>query len=173
MAIWKRPEVWILLLITLGALAYILFTQANKKPDFEAPLSSDSEEKNLVVNHLKLSRDYGNARLDLSITLKNTTTKPITFLAPDTQLLRPDKSAVDPFILAFAQPEHLPPGKSDDRTLSYWLEEKDLANSLILKIEDQTVTIKSSAPFDLTTIENQSTTHFTSENWSATNDTAE
>jgi hypothetical protein len=177
MKILKRIELWILLALIGGAIAFVISTSGDDPevdPDAREapPTASQDSDTPFTVDASHLKRDYGNAVLEIHLTYHNNSDTAIELSSPTARLLSgsdPDAprgaEEVSAFFLAFTPPPAIPPGETANAILKFWLEKPHLETALWLRILDDTLPIKTSAPLDLETIPNQETAVFTAPKW--------
>lgn len=131
--------------------------------------SSATTPKPNQLRGVTLHRDYSNARLVLEVALHNTTTDPAALAPPFIRLLDGAGKQIPPFFLAFNQPPSLAPGETGIHELAFWLEESDLAEELWLHVADaQRIAVKNARPFNLESIDNQTSCDLTGTDWAGT-----
>jgi hypothetical protein len=180
MNIFKRIEVWFLLALVVGGLAFVLNSeyherQAESAPAIDPPVSEVPQAKTVSLNETRLKRDYQNAVVEFSLTIDNKNGAEFQLIPPHARLFAgpPEESdpaddqlrPIEPFFLAFSPPPIIPAGQIASADLKYWLEPQDLLGPLWLQIRDQRYLVKSASSFNLDTMENQSTTTFSNPTW--------
>ncbi|MDH4476685.1 MAG: hypothetical protein QE274_09425, partial [Verrucomicrobiaceae bacterium] len=100
-----------------------------------------------------VERDYGNARLDLEVRVRNEGVHPLVMKAPKVRLMAGEREVPTFFLPAERLPE-VAAKTTSEVTLRFWLEAADLKGALVLDVEGEKVPVKSAAVFDLTTLEN-------------------
>jgi hypothetical protein len=160
--LWTRIEVWLLLLTAAVACWWAL----REPTDGYASLASAQEESPaLLLQRATLTRDFGNARLDLEFRYRNDSPRPLFLQPPDVRLLTADESEVPPFILPSERPPQIAPHSSSDARLRFWLEKDHLNSSLHLDIRGQRLLVKAAEAFDLEKLANTQPTIFKSPQW--------
>lgn len=167
---WKRPEVIILFLVSLGIAGWVLWKEIG--PKSSTPPSQATGEV-IRITKSTLFRDYGNARLEIEAQIWNSQSTPIVCEPPHFRLVKasPEEASsateeIPTFFLASSPPAPvLPPGKRTSVTLRYWLEESDLSQAITLVGPDGSAQVKSAEPFDLKTLENQTSKQFRNPLW--------
>ena len=160
----RRPEVWALLLASAGAVFWAL------KPPPAEPEWNHSEGETaapagrVTLLGATLERDYGNARLDLDVRVKNDSPYPLRLSPPKVRLLAGVRE-VPPFFLPAERPHEVAAGTASEVRLRYWLEAADLRGPLRLEVEGESVEVKSAAPFDLESVENRKSRKLGGVNW--------
>ncbi len=165
MAIFKRIEVWIVLVLLLGLAGYVIVTSSTGRSDSGGGARDGDLEPRLRIVARQLTRDYGNAKLDLTIVYDNRGGTELASTPPDIRLGAADGSEVDPFFLAGDFPPTIPAGRESRVTLAFWLQPEHFGQALELCVRDACVPVKSSAPFDIGSVENQGTREFGSADW--------
>lgn len=163
MSILKRPEVWVLLILAVVGVGYVVFS-GGLDDRGEAAGSGAAGSGKLVLEKVELTRDYGNARLDLKVRYDNRGGAEIPLMRPGVALLRGDLM-VDEFFLAGDFPAPIAAGDEAVVTLKYWLKPKDLTGELVLSVRGETVVVKGVGEFDLESVENQKTVTVTAGSW--------
>ena len=156
MNLFKRLEVWLLLILAAGATLFVLWQ--DKAATADKPVISDVQparaDGKLTVLGCKLERDYGNARLDIEARLTNRRTRKLLLVAPAVKLLNDQGNEVPDFILPAEKPAEVPPNAEATVVMRFWLEQSDLQGVLTLDVEGERVEVKSAEPFDLSQLEN-------------------
>lgn len=152
----RRPEVWVLLIGSLG-IAFWAMKPAHDPAgwsagDGSASLpSSENASAQLVIG--ELVRDYGNARLDLMVRIRNEGVHPLLLTPPKTRLLA-DQQEVPAFFLPSERPPEVAAKMTSEVKLRYWLESAHLLKPLVLEVNGESLPVKSAKPFDLNQLEN-------------------
>ncbi len=166
MKIFQRFEVWVLLLLAAGAGAFVLITSKDDGPE---PLITNAgpatPEAKLQVKKCTVTRDFGNARLDIAVRMTNAQSKKLLLVAPAVRLINAKGAEVPPFILPVEPPPELPPQTTADALLRFWAEKEDLQGALTLQIQDQKIEVKSARPFDLEALKNAEPRVFQPGDW--------
>jgi hypothetical protein len=100
-----------------------------------------------------VERDYGKARLDLEVRVRNEGVHPLVMKSPKVRLLAGEREVATFFLPAERLPE-VAAKTTSEVTLRFWLEAADLKGALVLDVEGEKVPVKSEKAFDLTTLEN-------------------
>jgi len=158
MNVLKRPEVWILLILIVVGIAYVLVTSEKKGGGddlADAPAQQgDVVAGRLELENLSLTRDYGNARLDITVAVDNRGRAEIRTVPPAVRLVTGGDEDVQPFFLAGDFPPDIPADARATVTLKYWLEPEHFAGALLLEISGDSIPVKPAQPFDLEQAEN-------------------
>ncbi|TDU66209.1 hypothetical protein EI77_03948 [Prosthecobacter fusiformis] len=155
MSFLKRFEVWLLIILSLGATIWVFTMDSDPSMDDPQPVLADaSSEAALKIHRTTLERDYGNARLDIELRYRNSSPRPLSLQPPDVRLLTADGKEVPPFTLATEKPPQIPAQSAQDVRLRYWLEKGHLNGALILEIRGEKADVKTASPIDLDTLEN-------------------
>lgn len=169
MNLLKRPELLALLAIAVGAAIWVLSTQSTSDADrsgSELPATGvDDTAPPLRIHRCTLERDFGNARLDIELRCANHSGEKLVMQPPQVKLLGAKDREVPPFFLPFDAPPEIAAHTTGDVRLRYWLEKADLEGSLTLQVRDQTVEVKSAAPFDLDKLNNKEPRTFSGADW--------
>lgn len=164
MAIFKRIEIWILLLLLVGGAVYVI-TSGSRGREGEGRIVAEEGASRIRIEKMEVVRDYGNAKLDLRIRYDNTGGAELAASPPDIRLVTGDGEPVDVFFLAGDFPPSVPAGAVAEVTLRYWLKPEHFDQSLSLEIRGQSVPVKSARPFDLGALENQETRELEGIDW--------
>ena len=154
----KRIELWILLLLVAGGIAYVLTSRPSGEDDV-TPSSSPSTTVNntgepLQLLRTSLKRDYQNARLDLTVRVRNDSASPLPMQTPKTRLLTDKGREIPSFFLPFEKQPEVAAKSTGEVQLRYWLEASDLQGGLSLEVDGKTLPVKSAKPLDLNTLKN-------------------
>jgi len=155
MSFLKRFEVWLLIVLSLGAAIWVFTTDSDPGLGEPEPIATDAApEAALKIHRCTLERDYGNARLDIELRYRNTSPRPLSLQPPDVRLLTADGKEVPPFILPVEKPPQIAAQTAQDVRLRYWLDKSHLQGPLTLEIRGEKAEVKSAAPVDLDKLEN-------------------
>jgi hypothetical protein len=165
MRLLSRPEVWFLLLVSAIAAWWALREPAPYAAEPAEAAATMTEDAVLRIQRCTLTRDFGNARLDVEFHFRNTAPRPLFMQPPDVRLLTSDGKEVPPFILPAERPPMVAEKASADLRLRFWLETAHLASGLRLDVRGQNVEVKSAEPFDLEKLENDQPKVWTSSKW--------
>lgn len=159
----KRPELTAELSVALCLAAMALLGGCDGRDGAETtPATSGAAG----LGEITLTRDYGNARLAIEATIRNTTDQPRLLAPPFVRLFDGDGAEIPPFFLAFDKPPTLAPGDSVTHELAFWLEKKHLAGEIRLVVGDaRPLPVKNARPFDLDSIDNQASRSFDGPDW--------
>jgi hypothetical protein len=154
--VFQRIEVWVLLVLALGATAFVFLTsrQAEERPPVVSNAEPARPEAKLTVRSCTLKRDFGNARLDLQVHLTNRRASKLLLVNPAVRLLNAKNAEVPAFILPVEPPPELPPQTTADVLLRFWLEQEDLQGALTLEVDGERVAVKGGNPFKLDQLKN-------------------
>lgn len=158
--LFKRIEVIILLLLAVGGAAFVLLTNRGGDADADlheapSPVGSLADSDSHQLHRITLERDFGNARLDLEVRVVNRGESKLVLQPPRVKLVTTSGRTVPPFFLPFDPPQEVPAKSAQTVKLRYWLERADLSGGLKLAIGDDQLDVKSSASFDIETLENK------------------
>ncbi|MCA1962528.1 MAG: hypothetical protein LDL31_01125 [Prosthecobacter sp.] len=158
--LYKRIEVWVLLLLSTGATLWVLSdgpaTEDGAPEAIEAAETTDTPTSSpaLTIHRCVLERDYGNARLDIELRYRNASPRPLVLQPPDVRLLSSDGKEVPPYILPTEPPPQIPARTAQSVRLRYWLEAAHLQGALRLEIRGSTAEVKNATAMDLQTLPN-------------------
>jgi hypothetical protein len=152
----KRVELWVLLAVVIGGLAWVFMSGHREEEDLSAAgttATADSQAP-LRLHRCVLKRDHGNARLDIELRVRNDGAETLVMHPPKVKLVAAGGRVVPEFFLPFEPRPEVAPGASQDVQLRYWLEWSDLKGALTLEVDGKTLAIKGKEPFDLNSMEN-------------------
>ena len=144
MAFLKRPEVWVLLLLSLAGIGYVLWsdhahdagrdqTTTETTPDPDAPENSDHSDRfSLPLRWIARDDD---AHLVITVRLALATTVPETLTADEdsVRLVTSGGSSVPRFFLPFDPPPQLGGEGNNIVDLRFWLPVEQLSEGLWLE----------------------------------------
>lgn len=154
MALFKRFEVWVLLILGGGVALWVLTDKPNMEGDSQPIETASVQEAALVIHRCTLERDFGNARLDIELRYRNASPRPLVLQPPDVKLLTGEGKEVPPFILPVEKSPHIAAQTAQNVRVRYWLEKAHLEKALRLEIRGSTAEVKGEVPLDLDTLEN-------------------
>jgi hypothetical protein len=158
MAFLKRFEVWVLLAVVIAGLAWVFVS--GPADEFEEEVlpaaSSDSAETSpaLSLRKLVIKRDYGNARLDVDVKIRNEKSEKLVLTAPAVRLVTGDGREVPSFFLPFDPLPEVAANSTQETQLRYWLEGKDLQGTLTLEIDGLHLLLKDDTAMDIKLLKN-------------------
>jgi hypothetical protein len=157
MQLIKRIELWILLAIIMAGVAWVFLSGNGGEAD---PLGGDSTANTesaspLQLHRCVLKRDYGNARLDIELRVRNDRAEKLVMQAPKVKLLGEKGREIPSYFLPFDPVPEVAAHSALDVQLRYWLEASDLKESLNLEVDGRRLPIKGSNAFDLNSIKNE------------------
>ena len=152
----KRIEVWILLALLGGGLAWVFLSRSSSDDQTSEPTTASAEASSgpLNLRRCVVERDYGNARLDVDVSIRNDNEEKLRCLPPKVKLLAAKGREIPSFFLPFDKQPEIPGKSTQDVQLRYWAEEADLAGALTLEVEGTQLQIKSAKPFELQAMQN-------------------
>lgn len=164
----KRPEVWFLLLASVVAAWWALREPAPY--DVEESRRAEkglvgSTEPVLRILRSTLTRDFGNARLDIDFHYENRSQRPLFLQPPDVRLVDGDDKEVPIFILPAEKPPRVAEHSAADLRLRFWLEKEHLAGPLRLEIRGASAQVKTVAPLAIDSLPNQEPRSWTTSEW--------
>lgn len=156
MKFYQRIEVWVLLLAVALAAVWVLKPGSEARWQEEDSGAAEAVEGALRLLGATLERDYGNARLDLEVRVRNAGLHPLLLTPPQARLLAGagGEREVAPFFLPAERPPEVAPGATSEVRLRYWLEAADVQGPLWLQVGEEKVPVKSAAAFDWEPLEN-------------------
>ena len=146
----KRIELWVLLAVIVAGLVWV-FSSGGDDEDAGDPSIATATDAGLPlkIHRCVLERDYGNARLDIELRIRNDSAEKLVMQSPKVRLVTGKGREVASFFLPFDPVPEVAAGSSQDVQLRYWLEAADVQESLSLEVAGKTVPVKSAKPFDL------------------------
>ena len=164
MSVFKRPEVWVLLVLAIVGVGYVL-TTGGGGGDEDGGGGGASEGGKLRVDKVVLERDYGNARLDITVRYDNRGGGEFQVARPAVALVRGDGAEVDEFFLAGDFPEPVTAGREVEVLLKFWLKPEDLGGELTLRVQGDEAVVKGAGAFDRESVENQASVELKAGAW--------
>lgn len=153
----KRIELWIFLVIVLAGLFFVFRPHprdAETGSDSGISTNSAATDAPLQIHRCVLTRDFGNAQLDIEVHVRNDGAQTLTLQPPDARLLTAKGREVPGFFLPFQQQPQVSAKSAGDVQLRYWLDSADLNDALKLDVKGQTVEVKSAKAFELNSMKN-------------------
>jgi hypothetical protein len=165
---FKRIELWLLLALVLAGLFFVFAhkateDEANKSGDVVVP--SDKDDAPVKLHRSMITRDYGNARLDIDLRVRNDGAEKLVLQTPKARLLNGKGREIPSFFLPFDALPEVPPRSTQDVQLRYWLEAADFQGAITLEVNGKSMTVKSTKPFDLNMMKNAEKKTMTSTEW--------
>lgn len=174
MALFKRFELWLLLILIGGGLYYVLLLQTPKKSNGRAPLTQAHNETDIKPSPLdtprftlkktSLTRDGDHFMVQIDMQCQQSSSEALQLQTPHTQLLASGAREMKVFFLPFQPKPTLAEAKGKTFTLRYWLTRDDLKSPLTLKIGSTKVPVKS-AHFDPDSLPDKHSKTFTTTEW--------
>ncbi len=154
----KRIELWVLLAVIVAGLVWVFTSSSSdeEEPDASdgATSSVETHEAPLKLHRCVLERDYGNARLDIELRVRNDSSDKLVLQAPKVKLLTDKGREVPSFFLPFDPVPEVAVKSTLDVQLRYWLDAADLQGALTLEVDGKTIPVKSTKAFDLVSMKN-------------------
>jgi hypothetical protein len=155
MQFFKRFELWVLLALIVAGLAWVFMSGGkDDNSDDTTGASITESDAPLRLHRCMLKRDYGNARLDIDLRVRNDSAEKLVMQTPKVKLLTGKGREVPSFFLPFDPIPEIAPKSSQDVQLRYWLDAADLDGALKLEVDGKSLPIKSDKAFDLKTMAN-------------------
>jgi hypothetical protein len=156
MHLLKRIELWVLLAVVVTGLGWVFLSGGSREEDVVSGAAVPLEDAKvpLQLHRCVLKRDYGNARLDIDLRVRNDGTEKLLMRSPKVKLLAAKGREIPSYFLPFDPVPEVPPDSAQDVQLRYWLEAADLQGALTLEIDGKTLAIKSAGAFDLSSVKN-------------------
>ncbi len=140
-------------------------THATRTLAPNAATGTAAKDAPLQIHRCILTRDFGNAQLDIEAHVRNDSAETLTLQPPDARLLTAKGREVPGFFLPFQQQPQVPAKSAEDMQLRYWLDSADLNDALKLDVKGQTVEVKSAKTFDLNSMKNSDKKTFNPGEW--------
>ncbi|MCB1237745.1 MAG: hypothetical protein KDM91_21955 [Verrucomicrobiae bacterium] len=128
MAIFKRFEVWLLLVLSAAGIAFVLWSERKggdgANAETVAPAETDGETAKppaFQVRAVRVVPEGDGVVVEIELRGRNDDALPRELAAPAVKLLTADGAEVPPFFMPFDPPPALPPGGESIVTLRYWL----------------------------------------------------
>jgi hypothetical protein len=152
----KRIEIWVLLAVIVAGLAWVFLSRDHGEDETTGggTTTVDDAQAPLKLHRCTVKRDYGNARLDIDLRVRNDSAEKWVMQAPKVKLLTGKGREVPSFFLPFDPVPEVAPKSSQDVQLRYWLEAADLQGALALEVDDKKLSVKNEMAFDLNALAN-------------------
>ncbi|MCB1229692.1 MAG: hypothetical protein KDN19_05475 [Verrucomicrobiae bacterium] len=164
MAFFKRPEVWVLLLLSVAGAVWVLWSDSahdravNEGDSTSEPKmveTADGEEApaRFAIRERRISREEGHLIVTLRLGNEMALEGPLDLKSPTAKLVTGDGAMVAPFFLPFDPPPVLDAEIGAFADLRYWLPVTQADEALWLEIDGERLPVKdaSEAPdFDKT-----------------------
>ncbi len=156
MQLLKRVEIWILLAVVAAGLAWVFLSSGSEEGEESGSSAAAvaAGQVPLKLHRSTLKRDYGNARLDLEVRVRNDGGQTLVMESPQVKLVTGTGREVPSFFLITNPPPEIPAKTTQDVQLRYWLETKDLEGTLTLEVEGKKAEVKGGGKFDLESLKN-------------------
>ena len=164
MNIFKRIEVWILLVLVGAGIVFVLMTNRDGGNGDGDGDGGSGRGTRFVVKKTTVKRDYGNFEAEIALTYDNRSGGEID-TATAAKLIGENGKRIPVFFLAIAMPPKIPAGKKNDLSLRFWLEPEDVKGSLSLEILGENVEVKNGTPLDPESIPNQEKRTYEGTEW--------
>ena len=163
----KRIELWVLLIIIGGGLFWVFSSKSDEGTfaDVSADGQKSAQTSPLKYYRSSLKRDYGNARLDIDLWIRNDKSETINLHAPAVKLVTSKGKDIPSFFLPFDPIPQIASKAAQDVQLRYWVDAADLEGGLTFEVNGVSIPIKSEQPFDLKSIPNDDTKTFQPGKW--------
>lgn len=153
MAFFKRPEVWVLLLLSVVGAVWVLWSdsahdQAQSEPAAAVPAETASPElSRFAILERRVSREQDHLVIALQIGLASDNTQPASLAleSPAVRLVTDDGSEVAQFFLPFDPPPVLDTEPGSRAVLRYWLPLSRAREALWLEIDGERLAVKEAA----------------------------
>ncbi|TLD72036.1 hypothetical protein FEM03_04745 [Phragmitibacter flavus] len=169
MAFLKRFEIWVLLAVVIAGLAWVFLSGPPDEFDEEVlptePGKATVSSPALTLRKLVIKRDYGNARLDVDVKLRNEKSEKLVLTSPAVRLMNGAGREVPSFFLPFDALPEVAAKSTQEAHLRYWLEEEDLLGTLTLEIDGLKLLLKDGTAVPMDSLKNGEETVLKSTKW--------
>lgn len=155
MAFFKRPEVWVLLLLSVAGVAWVLWSDAeHDRAEVEGSESAEevadgaTEEEDgssrFAIRACRVSREEGHLIVTVRVATisEQALAEPLALEAPAVKLITEDGTSVAPFFLPFDPPPRLDAEAGAFADLRYWLPFGQASDALWLEIDGDRLPVK-------------------------------
>ncbi len=154
MAFFKRPEVWVLLLLSVAGVAWVLWSDsARDRAEREEAVAAvdepetgnlDGESSRFAIRERRVSREGGHLIVTLRVSSEadRGLPEPLALEAPAVRLVTGDGASVAPFFLPFDPPPVLDADPGAYADLRYWLPVSQAGEALWLEIDGERLPVK-------------------------------
>ncbi|MGI9244733.1 MAG: hypothetical protein ACR2RV_28275 [Verrucomicrobiales bacterium] len=191
MSIFKRVEVWILLVLAVAGLVYVLLSQQESppgrapgqqatRPDSAGSIDSSPDAKapttepqtpafdsggQLEVTRVRVNRNGREYLTEVDFSYDNQTQETLRTIE-DGKLITASGKALPVFFVAFTgAPPELPAAQKSDATVRFQLGSEDIIGELSLDVGGQRTPVKSARSFDPEAIASRESKSFNSTEW--------
>ena len=154
---FKRIELWLLLALVVAGLFFVFGqrpTEDEANKGGAGVVATGKDDAPLLLHRSVITRDYGNARLDIDVRVRNDGAEKLVLQTPKARVLNGKGREIPSFFLPFDAPPEVPPQSTQDVQLRYWLDAADFQGAITLEVDGKSVALKNTKPFDLNTIKN-------------------
>jgi hypothetical protein len=166
MQLLKRIELWVLLAAVIAGLFFVF---GSRHPDRDSStdggITTVAEDAPLKLHRCILTRDYGNAQLEIELKVRNDSPEKLVLAPPAVKLISAKGREVPGFFLPFQPQPEIPAKTTEDVQLRYWLDKADLEGALKLDVKGKTLELKGPRPFDLLSMKNTDKKSFNPGEW--------
>lgn len=166
MQLFKRIELWVLLAAVIAGLFFVFGSRhSDSDSTSDGTPMATAEDAPLKLHRCILTRDYGNAQLDIELKVRNASAEKLVMAAPAVKLVGAKGREVPGFFLPFQPQPEVPAKTTEDVQLRYWLDKADLEGPLKLEVKGRTIEVKSPQSFDLLSMKNADKKSFNPGEW--------
>lgn len=173
MSLLKRFELWVLLIFIGGGLFYIFNMQGIDNKNERAPITapspdvSDKSEPSprFSLQKTTISRDGDHFLAEIMLNCRNDHKQALALVSPGTRLMAAGGQEIPAFFLPFQAPPEIPASTEKNVTLRYWLNHEQINGPVSLKIDTETVSIKTGG-FEIDILPDKQSRSFTGTDWS-------
>ena len=172
MALLKRFELWLLLILIGSGLFYVFNIEAPDDEYGREPISPEPSQiakseppPRFSLNKTTITRDGDHFLAEIEIHIRNEHKQPLEHNPPNIRLWAAGGNEVPEFFLPFQSPvKTLEPGETNT-TLRFWLTLDDINGSVSLQINNDTIPVKT-GDFKADVLPDKQSRSFTGTNWS-------
>ena len=174
MAVLKRFELWLLLILISGGLLYVFNIENADDEHGRAPITTTDADDSVVPEPLPryslqkttLTRDGDHFLAEITIHCRNDHEQALKFISPGTRLMAAGGQEIPAFFLPFQPASQVPKSSEADVTLRYWLSNDDIIGPVSLQINEDIIPIKRGG-FKIEALPDKQSLSFTDTDWSS------
>ncbi len=172
MALLKRFELWLLLILIGGGLFYVINIQDadQGRAPIRASNPIDSEKPapppRFSLQKTTITRDGDHFLAEIKIHCRNEHGQTLKLSPHDTRLLAAGGQEIPAFFLPFQPSPQVPESSEADVILRYWLSQDDINGPISLQIDKDSIPIKIGA-YEPDALPDKQSRSFTGTNWNS------
>lgn len=174
MALLKRFELWLLLILIGGGLFYVFNIENAGDEQGRAPITTndpDGPDKpepppRFTLQKTTITRDGDHFLAEITIRCRNEKEQALKLIPPGTRLMAAGGQEIPTFFLPFQPVIQVPKSSEADVTLRYWLNSDDINGPVSLLIESDTIPIKN-GDFEIESLPDKQSRSYTDTNWNS------